>query len=123
MLRARYIAPVDPYYYGVGPMETELDSVQLMGLVDDANVYAARNMGRPDGLLTAERPMTDEQLKVLRRDWYASYGGPQNAGKIAILSGAAKWQAVQMAPKDIEWYRADRSSAGGKEAMAHERSR
>ena len=94
--------PLNPYG-GIGyaqPASIELDS----------ELYASRwnrnfffNSARPDGAITSERNLTEEQFTALREQWGSQHRGLSKAHKLAILEGGLKYQQIQISQKDMDF--------------------
>ncbi len=54
------------------------------------NKYYMERHGEPDVVLETEHELSDAVYKRLRDSWEERYGGPTNAGKVAILEGGVK---------------------------------
>jgi HK97 family phage portal protein len=48
-------------------------------------------------------PAATEQLENLKTDFEARHRGSANAGRIGLLTGAVKFQALAMSNADLEW--------------------
>lgn len=71
---------------------------EAIGLAMAAEEHGARvygNGGRPSGILTHEGTIPSDKVAEIREKWESAYGG-ENAGKVAVLHGGMKWQAVSM---------------------------
>jgi HK97 family phage portal protein len=55
-----------------------------------------RNSGRPSGAFVSEKVMNDQQNAALRDQAQTIYGGVDNAGRVAVLSGGLQWQPMSM---------------------------
>lgn len=62
-----------------------------------------RNGATPKGVLTVDEALQEDQAKTIRDQWHATYGGMENAGKIAVLDRGAKFQDVSMNSKDLQF--------------------
>lgn len=58
---------------------------------------------RPRGILSVDESLDQEQASVIRDQWHATYGGAENAFKIAVLDHGAKFQSVGLSPQDAEF--------------------
>lgn len=70
-----------------------------------AEVYQRRfyeNDATPGGLVTTDQPLTKQQRDELTEAWSARHQGPQNAGRIAVLSRGASFQSIGIAPRDAQ---------------------
>lgn len=62
-----------------------------------------RQGGQPKGVLSVDEPLQPEQAATIRDQWHATYGGIENAGKIAVLDRGAKFQATAASMKDAQF--------------------
>lgn len=62
-----------------------------------------RNGATPKGVLSVDEPLQEDQAKTIRDQWHATYGGMENAGKIAVLDRGAKFQNVSFNSKDLQF--------------------
>jgi HK97 family phage portal protein len=87
-----------------------LSPVQLMarglGLAVNQEEYASNtmvNMAVPQGYLKIPGSNKDDvKAQRNRADWQSLHGGPQNAGKVAMLYGGMEWVQTQFSPADTE---------------------
>jgi HK97 family phage portal protein len=61
------------------------------------------NNSRPSGLLTTDQRLDDRAAKRMAEDWKKIHGGPQNAGKVAVLEQGLKFQAMSLSASDMEF--------------------
>lgn len=61
------------------------------------------NSLRPSGLLSYPQMLTREQRQVLRDSAMQEFGGPANAGKMAITDGGAKYETLSFSPEDAQF--------------------
>lgn len=61
------------------------------------------NDAMPLGLLSTPEILDKDMRKELLNSWYEQYGGPNNARRVAMLSGGLQFQAMSLQPKDMEW--------------------
>lgn len=61
------------------------------------------NQSRPSGVLTVPSgPAVEDQMEALSAAWSARHGGPENAGRVAILSGDVNFQPVGLSARDAQ---------------------
>lgn len=65
-----------------------------------ANFYG--NGGNPGSILTTPQKLEPEDADRLKARWKARFGGPSNAGDIAILDSGATWNQVSLPPEDAQ---------------------
>lgn len=76
-----------------------------INLTRDAMRHAAntfRNGGRPDGVLKHPGKLGDTQRANLRSDWQKAHGGPENAGRIAVLWEGMDWSPMSSSNVDAQ---------------------
>jgi HK97 family phage portal protein len=64
------------------------------------------NGARPSGVLEHPAKLPDDARANLRREWELIHGGPDNAGRIAILWEGMKFNATSMTNIDAQWIEA-----------------
>lgn len=77
---------------------------QLSG-ADSANVYISRyfkNSALPSGVLETDKPRNELAAKELRTGWHGIHGGPENAGKTAVLWNGMRYKPLTPTMRDIE---------------------
>jgi HK97 family phage portal protein len=94
--------PSNPYR-GLGP-------VQALAIDLDSELYAGKwnrnffyNSARPDGVITFEGTLAEEQFDRLKKQWTERHGGTANAHKMAIMEGGGKYQQIQLSAKDMDF--------------------
>jgi HK97 family phage portal protein len=68
-------------------------------LENSANLF--QNGGRPSGILTIPEAITKERAAELSSAWEAKYSG-ENYGKVAVLGGDLKYQAISMKAEEAQ---------------------
>lgn len=68
------------------------------------------NGARPGGVLEHPAKLPPDAIANLRREWEKIHGGPDNAGKIAILWEGMKFNATTMTNLDAQWIEAKKMS-------------
>ena len=64
------------------------------------NKYYFENNAEPSGVLQTDSVLDDKVFERLKRQWEARYGGPENAGKAAILEHGLKYQSISTTGKE-----------------------
>lgn len=59
------------------------------------------NSARPDGMLTFDHDLGNEDYEDARKEWQR-FKGAQNAGKTAVMPSGAKWTPVQTSLKELD---------------------
>ncbi len=61
------------------------------------------NSARPDGVLSFDYNLSDEQFDKLQKQWGEKYQGVNKAHKIALLEGGGKYTQIQNTVKDMDF--------------------
>ena len=102
--------PINPFR-GLGAIEALADTIDLDNLTTDTTLSFFKNGAINNFVLSTDAKITDEQLRRLRGELRASYGGSSNAYKTMILGGGLKPVDISYSNKDqeflgqLEWYR------------------
>jgi HK97 family phage portal protein len=89
---------------GVGPLEAAVLAADLHYNMNKLETTMMMNGGRPDiaMVLPADAGfMSPEQKKRLRLEWRQKYGGPNKAGRLAILEGGAELKDLTPSPREM----------------------
>jgi len=88
---------------GVSPLAAGIDDI-------DSERYSARwnrnffqNSALPPAIIEAPGKVTDETVRRLREQWEGEYGGVENAHRLAVLDGGAKFNLVTLTRRDMEF--------------------
>lgn len=98
------VAPDDPVI-GVGPLHAARVVIETDFLASVYNRAVLRNSGAPAGILKwkGQGRADEEELKAIRRDWAARFGGPLNAESIAALGSDFDYQPIGQSGKDMRF--------------------
>lgn len=102
--------PGNPFR-GLGAVEALADAIDLDNLTTETTKKFFQNGAITNFVLTTPNKITDEQLKRLKAEMRASYGGASNAYKAMILGGDLKPVDISYSNKELEflaqleWYR------------------
>ena len=75
---------------------------------DLLNLKQIQQGGLPVGLLKTDQGLTAEQSKQLRAQWDRLYGGPGNAGRVAVLPNKMEFQELSRTPADMQFHEGKR---------------
>ena len=71
------------------------------------------NGARISGALQTDSVFKDAAAAArIRADWQSIYGGAENAGKVAVLEGGLKFQAISLPPGDAQFLEARKFTRG-----------
>jgi HK97 family phage portal protein len=88
---------------GLSPPAACRNALQTAEAMGDYQRHAFEHDGRPSGILSVtEGPGAREQVEALRADWEARHEGPENAGRIGLLSRDVTFTQVSVDPKDLQ---------------------
>jgi HK97 family phage portal protein len=94
--------PTNPYR-GLG-------AIQALAVDLDSELYAGKwnrsfffNSARPDGIISFEDTLSEEQYDRLKKQWTERHGGSSNAHKLALLEAGGKYQQVSISAKDMDF--------------------
>lgn len=91
-----------------------LSSISSTVEIDEAarkwNFNFFQNSARPDGLLTTDQDITEEESERIKTDFIAQYGGVDKAHKIGFLAGGMRFMALSSTQKDIDFVEQNRTS-------------
>jgi HK97 family phage portal protein len=80
---------------------------EALGLAASLNTAAAAtwaNGAVPSGVLSiAPSPNVQDAIKSLKDAWAARHQGPEQRGKVAVISGEIQWQSIAMPLADAEF--------------------
>lgn len=104
IIHAKFPDLSDPIL-GVSTLQKAMRAVDLsinMNIYDTA-MFA--NGGRPDVIMTApkETKIDKNTQKRIRKEYFQTYGKPQNAGKLLVLSGGMDLKELSFSPKDMQY--------------------
>lgn len=91
------------YFRGLGAVEAAADAIDTDWMAIEANNALFKRGLIGNFILATENKITPEQMKQLRAEFQASYGGVQNAFKVPILGGGLEPKSVQLTNKEMEF--------------------
>lgn len=98
-------ADTDDPLVGVGPLTAARTRVETEFFGGEYQRTSLRNGGNPSVVLTykGDQILTGEKRATIRAGWHETYGGPNNAGKVAILTDQVSATPFSIPPKDLEF--------------------
>lgn len=97
-----------PFWSPDSPLgSSPLESLRQTLAIEDAAIRETRasfeNGARPAGaFVVPERALSSDRADEIRRELEATYGGPDNAMKIAILNGNLEWKPMAFSHRELE---------------------
>lgn len=93
--------PVDSYG-GTGPVQSVLTEIDAIGYAAQYNKNFFSNSARPDGVLSVDHRVSDEEWDELTARWRESHRGVSRAHRVAVLEGVT-WVPTATSPKDMDF--------------------
>lgn len=90
-------------YYGMGTLEAAAYSYDIDLYMKKYSLNFFKNDATPRAVLETDQTLNEGTIDRLRKAWYKVYGGVEQAGKIAILQAGAKYKALQINPRDLDY--------------------
>lgn len=99
------ISDANPYsvLHGVGPMTAALRSAGKLYIADAYDEALLQNGGSPGGVLTADGPLSPEEIRAIGANWKETHGRPDQRGKTAVLPKGITYKESGFTPKDMEF--------------------
>jgi HK97 family phage portal protein len=89
---------------GVSPVRQASRALGYAGSLAEHGARFMANGARPAGVLSVPPgPAAEEVMENLRKGWEARHRGPENAGRIAVLSGEVSFAPLTMPMDDAEF--------------------
>ena len=98
-------------HYGQSPIEAAAFEVDQHNAASEWNMNMLQNSATPDGVLSTEKILSDDQFKQLQKHMDEQHTGPRNAKKSMILEGDLTWSQMSLSPKDMDWLEGKRMAA------------
>lgn len=88
---------------GMGVVEAALWSIETDNEARTWNYSFFKNSAKPDGILTTEGTVGEEQFNRLKTQWTQEFRGSTKTGKMALLENGLKWQDISKTQKDMDF--------------------
>lgn len=102
VLHFRYFSPADDFY-GLSPLTAAADSIATDLFATAYNQSFFRRGARPEGIITSQVELAEDELKRLRAQFEELYSGVDNSHRVMILGADLDWKTLGVAPKDAEF--------------------
>lgn len=90
-------------YKGMSPIQAAAIDVDQHNAAARYNYNLLKNSARPDGILSADRDLTEPQFNKLIEMVNSQMSGISNAGRALVLDNGLRWTQMGLSPKDISW--------------------
>jgi HK97 family phage portal protein len=90
-------------WLGASPIEALARTLMLEDAAQRMHIASYQNGARPSGVYTVDGPQPEEKdLERIRAELFKLHGGVDNAFKVVILGGGAKWSPMSQSLVDAE---------------------
>lgn len=79
---------------GHNPVSLLRDSLGISLAAQEYQARMFRQSATPQGVLSVDEVLEPDDAITIRDQWQATYGGTENAGRIAVLDRGARFQAI-----------------------------
>jgi HK97 family phage portal protein len=93
--------PLDSYG-GTGPIQSVMTEIDAVEYASQYNRNFFSNSARPDGVLSVDHRVSDEEWDELTDRWRDAHRGVARAHRVAVLEGVT-WVPTSTAPKDMDF--------------------
>jgi len=87
---------------GLSPVSAAREALGLSAALAEQAARTVANDSRPSGILRLGHGAED-RLQGLADAWRQRHGGPENAGRIAVVTGDVEWVGVSMSAADAQF--------------------
>jgi HK97 family phage portal protein len=98
----RYFNPNNPYK-GLSPLMASSNAVAGDIFAEQYGLSFFKNSGRPDGLLTYEHELNDDDYDRIRKNWDKTHGGVSKGHRIGIIEQGMDYKTISTTQKDSEF--------------------
>lgn len=100
------------HFWSANPLSHYVGTGYLRGLITTvmSDIYAQRwnakfflNSARPDGILTTEANLDENDRKETLDEWNKKFGGVGSEHKVAVLSGGLQYETIANTHKDMDF--------------------
>jgi len=92
--------PLQPF--GVSPLEALGATLSLENAAQRYGISSFGNAARPASFIQSQRNLTRQQRRELREEIEQSYGGPENAFKVALLDNGLDWKPLAFSASEAQ---------------------
>lgn len=102
MIHFKYFNPLNPYR-GKGSVQAAAMPLDIHQFAQDWNRNFFFNSALPGMVFTSDKNFNRKAIKEFVNQWQSTYGGRQNAHKIAFLGGGFKLEKATMGARDLDF--------------------
>ena len=100
IIHFKYIDP-NNLYYGISPLSAMAQAYNTQESLNNYTNAAFANMGRPEGMLTTDGTISDENFERLKKRFRQQYSGAHNALKTLVMDQGVKYMQMAFKPVDM----------------------
>ena len=97
-------------YIGLSVLQYQQMTLEFQDASSAYSLNLYLNGGRPSGVLEYPNTLVEKQIEKIRASWSSIHGGPENAGRVAILDAGAKYTSVGIPPEALQFIDTQRYS-------------
>lgn len=104
-------------YKGIGYLERAQETIRMSRAAQEYSANYYQRGGQPSGILKTASDLSGEVKRtrpdgsivsydkkdIIRAEWEKTHGGPENAGKIAVLDLGLDYQAIAISNRDAQF--------------------
>ena len=90
-------------YYGMSPCAAVAFAVGINNDINKFERTLMQNQARPEGVLTTEQGLDDDEFERLKQQWKDNYGGAGKVGKTVILERGLNYVPITFSPRDLQY--------------------
>lgn len=94
--------PFNPYY-GLSRIQASAYAVESNQFQKRYELALFQNQARPDGILSTDKPMNPNTIKLIKDQWQSKHQGVENAGSTAVLDNGLKYQQIGISPRELDF--------------------
>jgi len=87
---------------GYSPIKMASDSIGIGLAIQQFGGRFFSQGQQPSGVLSVPGTLKDGQASNMREQWQSLYSGTENAHRVAVLEGEAKYQPITISPEDAQ---------------------
>ena len=88
---------------GLSPVAACRAALQLSAGLQAEATASTHNGSRPSGVLNVAAPQSDDTIEQIRERWDQRHGGVEAAGRVAVVQGDVKFEAVSFSAEDSQF--------------------
>ena len=100
IIHHKFINPQNQIY-GFSPLQAASSPVGKLGEIDRFEYSLLKNNARPEGVLTTDQSLTEQEFNRIKKTWQENYGSIGNKGRTVLLEKGINYTPISFSPKDL----------------------